>query len=88
MNLYIGNLPGDFDESELVELFEEYGQVKNAKIVRDHHTKISRGFGFVEMDTKDAGLKAIEDWNNGSIDGRVLQVKESRPKKKTFRRKA
>ncbi len=81
MNIYIGNLPDDFDEAELVELFEEYGSVKKARIIRDRNTKISRGFGFVEIDNRDAGLKAIKDWNNGSIDDHILQVRESKPRK-------
>ena len=86
MNIYIGNLPDDFDESELVELFEEYGDVKKARIIRDRNTKISRGFGFVELDNRDAGLQAIKDWNNGSIDDHILQVRESKPRKNKRRR--
>ena len=86
INIYIGNLPDDFDESELVELFEEYGDVKKARIIRDRNTKISRGFGFVELDNRDAGLQAIKDWNNGSIDDHILQVRESKPRKNKRRR--
>jgi len=82
MNIYIGNLPKDFDEDELIEIFEEYGDVKYAKIIRDRHTHVSRGFGFVEMEDKNAALKAIEEWNKGSIDDHVIKVKESRSKNK------
>ena len=70
MIIYIGNVPKDFKEDELIEMFEEYGIVKNAKIIRDRYTKISRGFGFIEMDNmdnKDVALKAVEEWNQGSI---------------------
>ena len=56
-------------------MFEEYGIVKNAKIIRDRYTKISRGFGFIEMDNKDAALKAIKEWNQGSIDDRMITSK-------------
>lgn len=86
MNIYIGNLPDDFDEAELVELFEEYGDVKKARIIRDQNTRISRGFGFVELETREAGLQAIKDWNNGSIDDHILQVRESKPRKNKRRR--
>lgn len=81
MNLYVANLPEDFDEKELNELFEEYGSIKNARIIRNPHTKLSRGFGFVELSNRESALQAIEDWNNGSIDDHVLQVREARPKK-------
>lgn len=63
------------DEDELVEMFTEYGDVKCAKIIRDRHTKTSRGYGFIEMHDKDAALKAIEDWDQGSIDDHVIKVK-------------
>jgi len=78
MNIYIGNLPKDFVEDELIELFEEYGVVKSAKIIRDRYTKISRGYGFVEMEDKDAAHRAIKDWDQGSIDDRIIQVRKSR----------
>ncbi len=42
-------------------MFEEYGIVKNAKIIWDWYTKIPYGFGFIKIDNKDATLKAIEE---------------------------
>ncbi len=87
MNIYIGNLPLDFENDELVELFEEYGKVSKAEIIKDRYTKISRGFGFVEMDDDNAAKTAIKDWNNGSIDDQIIRVKESKPKKDAKRRR-
>ena len=74
LNIYIGNLPKDMDEGEVVELFEEYGLVRSAKIIRDRHTQISRGYGFIEMEDEEAALKAIGDWDQGSIDDRIIRV--------------
>ncbi|MBN1154686.1 RNA-binding protein [candidate division KSB1 bacterium] len=74
MNLYIGNLPKDMDEDELYEMFVEYGKVGNVKIIRDHHTKISRGYAFIEMLDEQAALQAIEDWDKGSIDDQIIRV--------------
>lgn len=74
MNIYIGNLPKDMHEEELIEMFEEYGHVKNAKIIRDRYTKTSRGYGFVEMEDEKAALKAIQDWDQGSIDNNIIRV--------------
>jgi RNA recognition motif-containing protein len=62
------------EEDELIEMFTEYGTVINVKIIRDRHTKISRGYGFIEMDDEKAALCAIEDWNQGSIDDRIIRV--------------
>ena len=74
MNLYVGNLPKDMDEEELYDMFREYGKVINVKIIRDHHTKISRGYAFIEMMDEKAALQAIEDWDKGSIDDQVIRV--------------
>ena len=82
MNIYIGNLPRDLEENELIEMFTEYGAVKNAKIIRDRHTNLSRGYGFIEMKDENAALQAIEDWNLGSIDDRVIRVNVAHSSKK------
>ena len=74
MIIYIGNLPKDVDEDELLEMFEEYGAVISAKIIRDHYTKKSLGYAFVKMGDKDAALKAIEEWDEGSIDDQIIKV--------------
>jgi RNA recognition motif-containing protein len=75
MNIYIGNLPKDMEEDELFEMFTEYGSVRTVKIIRDRHTRISRGYGFVEMDDEKAALEAINDWDQGSIDDNIINVK-------------
>ncbi len=75
MNIYIGNLPKDMEEEELFEMFTEYGSVKTVKIIRDRHTKISRGYGFIEMDDEKAAREAINDWDQGSIDDNIISVK-------------
>ena len=49
MNIYISNLSYDVNDSDLRELFEEYGEVSSAKVIMDRETGRSRGFGFVEM---------------------------------------
>lgn len=87
MIIYIGNLPEDLFEEELVEMFEEYGVVNSAKIIKDRYTKKSRGYAFVKMDDKTAALKAIEEWDEGSIDDQVIKVQEARLTKRNRRKK-
>ena len=55
MNIYISNLSFDVNDSDLRELFEEYGQVSSAKVITDKLTGKSRGFGFVEMPSDEDG---------------------------------
>ena len=58
MNIYVGNLSFDTNESGLKELFETYGAVDSVKIITDQFTGRSRGFGFIEMATQEEGMKA------------------------------
>jgi cold-inducible RNA-binding protein len=80
MNIYVGNLPYSTGDAELRQLFEEFGSVDSASVVKDKFTGRSRGFGFVEMPDGDAGNRAIESMNGRSMGGRNLVVNEARPR--------
>jgi RNA recognition motif-containing protein len=83
IKLYVGNLPMEMTETELKELFTEAGNVVSAKIITDRQTGQPRGFGFVEMETKLEGTKAISMLNGRQVEGRVLAVNEARPQART-----
>lgn len=85
MNIYVGNLPFNLGEENLVEIFEEYGEVTSAKIVMDKLTGRSKGFGFVEMDDDSSAQKAIEELNNAEVGGRNIKVNESKPRESSPR---
>lgn len=78
MNLYVGNISYDTDESRLTRTFEEYGSVVSARLITDRETGRPRGFGFVEMADKSSGLNAIDGLNDKEVDGRRLVVNEAR----------
>ncbi len=82
MKLYVGNLPHQMIEAELQTLFSEAGHVASAKIITDRQTGQSRGFGFVEMETKAEGQKAISMLNGRSVEGHQIAVNEARPQGK------
>ena len=82
VKLYVGNLPHEMTEEQLQAIFAEAGNVASAKIITDRQTGQPRGFGFVEMDTKLEGQKAISMLNGKNIDGRTLTVNEARPQQK------
>ncbi|MDX1469610.1 MAG: RNA-binding protein [Acidimicrobiia bacterium] len=77
-NIYVGNLPFNVDNDELKSLFAEYGEVASANVITDRDSGRSRGFGFVEMDSKEAAEKAIESLNGSSHGGRQLTVNIAR----------
>jgi len=78
MKLYVGNLPWSVDNSQLEELFSEFGSVISANVITDRDTKRSRGFGFVEMES--GAEDAIQALNDSEVEGRKLVVNESKPK--------
>jgi RNA recognition motif-containing protein len=81
INIYVGNLSFDTVENELRELFEAYGAVDSVKIISDQFTGRSRGFGFVEMATRDEGMKALQELDSKELGGRTLKVNEAKPKR-------
>jgi RNA recognition motif-containing protein len=80
MKLYVGNLSFSTSSQELQELFAQAGNVESASVVEDRDTGRSRGFGFVEMSSKEEGTAAIEQFNGKEINGRSLTVNEARPR--------
>ena len=80
MNIYVGNLSFDMNDSDLRQAFEEFGEVSSATILKDRYTGRSRGFGFVEMPDDEAGKKAIAEMNGKEFMGRPLKVDEARPR--------
>jgi RNA recognition motif-containing protein len=80
MKLYVGNLAFQTSSGELQELFAQAGTVESANIVEDRDTGRSRGFGFVEMSSKEEGQAAISQFNGKEVNGRALTVNEARPR--------
>ena len=80
MKLYVGNLAFQTSSSDLQELFAQAGTVQSASVIEDRDTGRSRGFGFVEMATKEEGEAAIAQLNGKEFNGRNLTVNEARPR--------
>ena len=78
MKLYVGNIDFQTSEYDLEQLFGESGTVNSASIINDHDTGRSRGFGFVEMASKEEGEAAIAACHGKQLSGRTLVVNEAR----------
>jgi RNA recognition motif-containing protein len=81
MNIYVGNLAQNVQEEDLNTLFSQHGKVDSVKIIRDMYSKISKGFGFIEMFVKDEAQKALDVLNTFELKGKRLVVNEAKPKK-------
>lgn len=86
MNIYVGNLSYGISDDKLREVFEEYGEVSSAKVIRFRDSGRSKGFGFVEMDNDDEAKEAINSLDGEEIDGRSIKVNEARPREERPRR--
>ena len=75
-NIYVGNLSFDSTESDIRQLFEEFGTVDEVKLITDRDTGRARGFGFVVMSS--GGDEAIRALDGKDLGGRNLKVNEAR----------
>ncbi len=80
MNMYIGNLSHDVNDEDLREAFEAYGEVSSAKVIKDHFSGVSRGFGFVEMPNNSEADAAMKALNGEELKGSIIKVSEARPR--------
>lgn len=79
VKLYVGNLPYNTQDSDLKELFQEFGEIESVRLITDRETGRSKGFAFVEFSTKEAADAAINGLNGKDYGGRGLVVNEARP---------
>lgn len=80
MNIFIGNLSREATDEDLRKLFEAFGEVTSANVIKEKFGGQPRGFGFVEMPAKAAAQAAITDLNGKEFLGRKLNVNEARPR--------
>ncbi|MDR1084575.1 MAG: RNA-binding protein [Deltaproteobacteria bacterium] len=78
IDLFVANFPYDTKHIELMTIFSRFGEVESVKIITDHFTGFSKGFGFVRME-KEAGQAAIAALNMANFGGRALTVREALP---------
>jgi cold-inducible RNA-binding protein len=81
MNIFVAKLNFDTSSDGLREAFEVFGEVESAKVIMDHFTGKSKGFGFVEMPNDDEAYNAIEQLNESDLDGNTIVVKKAEPRK-------
>ncbi|XP_065221329.1 polyadenylate-binding protein 4-like [Planococcus citri] len=79
-NVYVKNLPEDYSDDKLYELFEPYGHITSHKIMFSNDGK-SKGFGFVAFEDPEAAEKAVQELNEKEIsDGKPLYVGRAQKK--------
>lgn len=79
VRIYVGNLPFKTTDAELRTLFEGYGEVESADVIRYKGSGRSKGYAFVVMD-EEASEKAVAELNENEYEGRALKVRVAKPR--------
>lgn len=79
-NIFIANLDWEITSQDLLATFSAFGNVHLAHVVFDAKTKKSKGFGYVEMESAEEAINAIQALNGFEVNGRKLDVKIASPK--------
>lgn len=77
MRLYVGGIPYQTTEQDLIELFQQVGEVTTATVIVDRATGRSKGFGFVEMGDSQEARDAIARLNGSTLGNRTITVNEA-----------
>ena len=80
--LFVRNLAFQCADSDLRELFTQFGEVTSVQIATDRDTGRARGFAFVEMATQQQAEAAIRGLEGREFGGRTLHVAISEPREK------
>lgn len=80
MKLLVRNLDRSTTEKELTELFQAFGKVQSCNIVMDEVSKVSKGFGFVEMPKSGEAKIALKNLNKKTIGTSTIRVKKAEEK--------
>lgn len=74
MRLYVGSLHFNITEDMLKGIFEPFGKIDDIKLIRDHETSRSQGYGFITFRGADDAKKALEQLNGFELAGRPMKV--------------
>ncbi|KAG6813702.1 hypothetical protein H0H92_008109 [Tricholoma furcatifolium] len=77
-NLHVSGLSNKVDTRSLESAFAKIGRVKKASVMYDPHTRESRGFGFVTMESSEEADAAITALNATELMGKTMTVEKAR----------
>ncbi|KAG2022438.1 polyadenylate-binding protein [Coprinopsis cinerea AmutBmut pab1-1] len=75
-NLHVSGLSHRVDSRDLETAFAKIGRVQKASVMYDPHTRESRGFGFVTMETTEEAEAAISSLNGTELMGKIITIEK------------
>ena len=81
MDVFVGNLPIDVGADGLREIFEQFGEVSDVRLIKDPPSGKFKRYAFVVMSSQEEAEKAIEEMNGTDLKDMTLTVSEAKPKR-------
>ncbi|KAI7753663.1 hypothetical protein M8C21_015805 [Ambrosia artemisiifolia] len=78
--LFVGGLSYDTNEPVLKEVFEQHGELIEVKVICDHKSGRSKGYGFVHFISEDSASKALAEMDGQVLDGRNIRIQYANKK--------
>ena len=85
--LFVGNLPFEVNDADLLTVLAVAGDVVEAKVIVNTKTGRSKGYGFVEMATEEMAQEAVRKFEGATLNERALTVQLATPKQEATAKK-
>lgn len=72
--IFVGGLPFDLTEGDIICVFSQYGEIANINLVRDKDTGKSKGFAFICYEDQRSSVLAVDNFNGVTLCGRIIRV--------------
>ncbi|XP_017892032.1 RNA-binding motif protein, X-linked 2-like isoform X2 [Ceratina calcarata] len=72
--IFVGGLPYDLTEGDVIAIFSQYGEVVNINLIRDKDTGKQKGYGFLCYEDQRSTVLAVDNFNGVKILGRTVRV--------------
>ncbi|KAL2353049.1 hypothetical protein BJ546DRAFT_795099, partial [Cryomyces antarcticus] len=80
--IYIGGLPFELSEGDVIAIFSQFGEPVHVNLVRDKETGKSKGFAFLKYEDQRSTDLAVDNLGGATVMGRMLRVDHTRYKRK------
>jgi len=74
VTIFVGDLDDEITDTELRQAFDPFGEILNAKVVRDPMTQKSKNYGFISFVNKPDAEKAIRDMSGAMLKRRPIKT--------------
>ncbi|KAI8808107.1 hypothetical protein BJ742DRAFT_772428 [Cladochytrium replicatum] len=72
--VYVGGLPFEASEGDIITIFAQYGEVVDINLIRDKKTGKSKGYCFLAYEDQRSTILAVDNLNGIKIVGRTIRV--------------